>query len=129
MGKKKIILCDTDVLIEYFHGEKKTVEELDYLTFERLGISPVTVGEIYFGMRKRETAQTKDLLSKFNVFHFDKEISRCFIELMLGYKGLGLKVPDAIIAATALTCQIELFTYNRKDYDFIRGINLYNPKF
>lgn len=124
-----MILCDTDVLIEYFHGEKKTVEELDHLTFERVAISPVTIGEIYFGMHKRETTKTKDLLSKFNVFHFDKEISRRFIDLMLGYKELGLKIPDAVIAATALACQVDLYTYNRKDYSFIKGLKLYNPKF
>ncbi len=129
MGKKKIILCDTDVVINYFHGDERTVNEFDHLGFERLAISPVTAGEIYFGMRKRESEATKALLTKFGVFHFDTEISQKFLEMMLGYKEQGLSVPDAIIAATAVAYQVELFTFNKQDFKFIRGVNLYVPRF
>jgi predicted nucleic acid-binding protein len=54
MATKKIILCDTNIFIDYFHGDERTIQELDLLGFERLAISVVSVGEIYFGMRKRE---------------------------------------------------------------------------
>jgi len=129
MAKKKIILCDTDVLIEHFHGNQSIVKELDTLGFERLSISVVTVGEIYFGMRKRETAATRDLIRRFNLLHIDKTTSQTFIQLMLGYKSKGISVPDAFIAATALTQKVELFTLNRSDYNFIEGLTLYNPQF
>lgn len=36
MEKKKIILCDTNILIDYFHGDERITQELDYLTFDRL---------------------------------------------------------------------------------------------
>ncbi len=129
MAKKKIILCDTDVLIEHFHGNENIVKELDSLGFERLSISVISVGEIYFGMRKRETASTKDLIRRFNLLHIDKTTSQIFIQLMLGYKSKGISVPDALIAATALTQRVELFTLNRADYNFIEGLKLYNPQF
>ena len=129
MAKKKIILCDTDVLIEYFHDNENIVNELDALGFERLSISVISVGEIYFGMRKRETTATKDLIRRFNLLHIDKPASQIFIQLMLGYKEKGIAVPDALIAATALTQRVELFTLNRSDYNFIEGLKIYNPRF
>lgn len=129
MGKKKIILCDTDVFIDYFHEEERIIKEFDYLTFERLALTPIAIGEIYFGMRKRETDKTKAIIGKFGIFHIDKEASKMFLQLMLGYKEKGLKVPDGLIAAIAIVNNIELFTLNRKDYDFIEELKLYSPKY
>ena len=37
-----------------------------------------------------------------------------------------LSIPDALIAATALNYDIELYTYNIKDFRFIDGIKLYS---
>lgn len=37
---------------------------------------------------------------------------------MLGYKDLGMAIPDALIAATTVANSVELFTHNRKDFDF-----------
>ncbi len=129
MAAKKIVLCDTDVFIEYFHENERIVKELDYLGFERLAISVISVGEIYFGMRKRETAITRELIRRFNLFHFDKDISQLFIQYMLGYHARGLGVPDAIIAATAISNNVELFTLNRSDFEIIEGLRLYKPRY
>jgi hypothetical protein len=38
-----------------------------------------------------------------------------------------LTIPDALIAATALTHNISLYTLNLKDFRFIQGLNIYNP--
>ncbi len=129
MEKKKIILCDTNILIDLFHGDDCVTQELDYLTFDRLAVSVVSVAEIYFGMRKREAAVTKDLVRKFNHLHLDKEISKLFIQFVLGYKDMRIGIPDALIAATALVNNVELYTHNRKDFDFIDNLKLYNPRF
>lgn len=80
-------------------------------------------------MRKRETADTRTLIRKFNQIHIDKETSKLFLQLMLGYKDMGIAIPDALIAATALANNIELFTHNRKDFDFIDNVRLYNPRY
>lgn len=40
----------------------------------------------------------------------------------------GLVIPDAIIGATAVVHQIELFTYNLKDFRFMPDIQLYTPQ-
>lgn len=129
MAAKKIILCDTNIFIDFFHSDERIIQELDFLGFERLAISVVSVGEIYFGMRKREAVQTRDLVRKFNLMHIDKNISKLFIQFMLGYRDMGIAVPDALIAATTVYNNVELFTHNRKDFDFIEGLKLYNPRF
>ncbi len=128
MATKKIILCDTNIFINYFHDDECVNQELDFLGFNRLAISVVSVGEIYFGMRKRETERTRELVRKFNMLHIDKGVSQLFIQFMLGYKHLGMSIPDALIAASAVYNNIELYTLNRKDFDFIPNLKLHNPR-
>lgn len=36
-------------------------------------------------------------------------------------------IPDALIAAIAIANGLELFTYNKKDFDFIPELKLYRP--
>ena len=90
-GLEENNLCDTNIFIEYFNGDEKIIPELDYLGFERLSLSVVSVAEIYFGMRKKETQITRELLRKFNLIHLDKETSQLFVQFMLGFKKKGLK--------------------------------------
>jgi len=129
MATKKIILCDTNIFIDYFHEDDHVSKELDYLAFDRLAMSVISVAESYFGMRKRERTKTRELVRKFNLCHVDKEISRLFIQYMLGYHDHGISIPDALIAATAVSNKMELFTHNREDFDFIEGLTLYNPRY
>ncbi len=46
---------------------------------------------------------------------------------MLAYLDDRIAVPDGLIAAVALVHRVELFTFNRKDFDYIKGLKLYNP--
>lgn len=38
------------------------------------------------------------------------------------------KLPDCLIAATCLVFNLELYTLNLKDFDYIKGLKLYKPK-
>jgi hypothetical protein len=40
-----------------------------------------------------------------------------------------LTIPDAMIAATALTHNISLYTLNLKDFRFIQGLQIYQSPF
>ena len=40
-------------------------------------------------------------------------------------KSYGLHIPDALIASTAICKNIKLFTYNLKDFRFIKEKNFY----
>jgi predicted nucleic acid-binding protein len=47
---------------------------------------------------------------------------------MLAHIDKRIAISDTLIASVALTANIKLFTLNRKDFNYIEGKKLYNPK-
>ena len=123
-----MILCDTNIYLELFKGNGKVLEELKLIGFGNIGLSDLSIGEIYYGMRKGEERKTKELIRLFNRYHFSKEVSKHFIEIISNQHGRKITVPDAIIAAFAKSNQLMLFTLNVKDFKDIQGLRLYKPK-
>jgi predicted nucleic acid-binding protein len=58
------------------------------------------------------------------VYPLDEEVESKTISLR---KSCRLKLPDAIIAATAMTNGLKLLTRNTKDFDGIAGLDVVNP--
>jgi len=132
---KGIVLCDTDVLIDYLDNSQKrhqkTKEVLENEIFlSNIIISPITNMELLIGAKnKRELNQISKSLKRFGSLLLNNEISRVSVDLIKKYNlSHGLAIPDSIIAATALVVGIALFTFNKKDYQFIGGLKLYNPE-
>jgi predicted nucleic acid-binding protein len=64
--------------------------------------------------------------SPIGIIHFNEITSKLAIEFMEQFHlSHGLLIPDAVIAATAVTFNLKLFTYNLKDFRFIPGIKIY----
>jgi tRNA(fMet)-specific endonuclease VapC len=56
------------------------------------------------------------------------DISRIFLDLMEEYSlSHKLSLPDALIAATVLEHDLELYTLNVRDFGFISGLALFAP--
>lgn len=125
-----MILCDTNILISAFNGRTDTIEQLRAIGLENLLLSSITVMELLQGMgNKAELAQMKKKIRFYDVIHLDKDISEKAMSLIEQFSlSHRLQIPDAIIGASAIVYKIELFTYNRKDFAFLPGINLYEPK-
>lgn len=70
-----MILCDTSVFFQLFHENAAVEAELKEIGYTNLAICDITIGEIYFGMRKSEERETKELIRRFNRFSFT---NRCF---------------------------------------------------
>ncbi len=121
-----MILCDTNVIIEILKGNKRTINIIENIGLENIAISSVTVMELYFGaLNKKELNKIKKHLQALNIVHFDTDISESAIKLIERFsKSHGLQIPDAIIAATAMTSKIKLFTFNLKDFKYIDGLKL-----
>jgi len=121
-----MILCDTNIIIEILKGNKRTINIIESIGLENIAISSVTVMELYFGaLNKRELNKIKKHLQALNIVHFDTDISESAIKLIERFsKSHGLQIPDAIIAATAMTSKIKLFTFNLKDFKYIDGLKL-----
>ncbi len=125
---KKIVLLDTNIIIALLRDEKTEKQIVESLGYEQTAICTVSVLEVYYGMFKNEEKDTKIALKKYNKIHLDKEICQKAIEIMLGYSNNRPMLPDCLIAATCIVCNAELYTHNKKDFDYIKGVKLYKPK-
>ncbi len=124
-----MILCDTNILIELYKNNPQIITELHQIRVNNIAISVITQSELYFGaLNKTELNNIKKHLNLIHIFPLDLTISNQFMELMETYSlSHKLTIPDALIAATALVHEMELYTLNRKDFRFIKGLKLYEP--
>ncbi len=114
------VLVDSDILIEVSRGK-------DRLILDRWGAlaksdaalfcSPVTVAEIWHGARADEHAVLKSLFAAIQCVAIDLEIGTVAGSYMRDYwKSHHVELGDALIAATATTHKLDLWTRNRKHY-------------
>jgi predicted nucleic acid-binding protein len=122
-----MVLCDTNIFIHAFNGDAKTISALQSIGYDNILLSSITVMELYQGMgNKKELQEMKKKIKYYDVIEVDVEISKLATQLIDQFNlSHRLLIPDAIIAACAVVHQIELFTYNVKDFQFIPDIKLY----
>ncbi|MBE8715116.1 type II toxin-antitoxin system VapC family toxin [Sphingobacterium hungaricum] len=126
------IICDTDVIIELFDGNKKfhsqTEVKINQIGIENILISGVSKMELIKGTHNKEHFQKiQKKLKRLDTILLSPQITLRAIELLTTYHlSHGLTIPDAMIAATSLETNLKLFTYNLRDFKFIEGLNLYN---
>ena len=127
MAQKKPVICDTNILIEYFKNNPSVSAELKTIGEHNIYLCSVTVGELYFGaLNKTEREKIKKRISLTTVIPLNENISEIFESLIYDYSlSYRLSVPDALIAATALYYDFDLYTLNLKDFKFIAGLKLY----
>jgi predicted nucleic acid-binding protein len=123
-----LIICDTNIFISLFRNIQQTVEELEIIGSENVLIPSVSVMELYRGMQnKKEMAEMQKKINSYNILHFNEDVSKNAIDIINKFKlSHNIQIPDAIIAAMSIVYDLELFTYNKKDFKFIPGIKLYN---
>ena len=93
---------------------------------DRLCISIISYMESlgYPFKNKEEEIIVKSLCDACEVFNLTKQITDKTIEIRKQFK---IKLPDAIIAASALVNKAMLVTANVKDFNMIDGISIINP--
>jgi predicted nucleic acid-binding protein len=124
-----MVLCDTDVMIEFLKGNAATKNLLENnIRPENIALSSVSIMELYFGAKnKKELILIKKFLANFEILKINEGITNLAVSLVEIYsKSHGLKVPDALIGATSIYNKMPLFTYNKKDFSFINELNLYS---
>ncbi|MDZ7876194.1 MAG: type II toxin-antitoxin system VapC family toxin [Saprospiraceae bacterium] len=121
------IICDTNVFIKLFLGDSLVIAELSKIGNSRILMPSISVMELLVGMQNKiELQQMKKKIKHFNIIHLNEAASQKSIELIADYRlSHGLMIPDALIGAMALTYDLELFTYNVKDFRFMPNIKLY----
>ena len=123
-----MVLCDTNIIIEIFKGNLKTIELIDKIGLANISISSITAMELLYGaLNKRELNKIKKNINSLKIIDFNEDISERALLLIGSYaKSHNLQIPDAIIAATALFYETPLLTYNLKDFKYIKNIDIYS---
>jgi len=122
------VIFDNDVLVWYLRGFEKARRFIENVPHERRALSSLTFMELLQGCRNQQEArQVKAFISEniSLVIHPDEIISRRAIALLEHHAfSHGLRVVDAIIAASALETASSLATANVRHYRIITPLNL-----
>ena len=122
MGQKYLI--DTNVLIDAQMNRipRKGLNFLANIINENFLISFITLIE-YLGY-KNISKKSEEFILLAEVIEIDKLMIQTCIDLRKNY---AIKLPDAIIAATALTRNLTLVTNNERDFIPIQNLIVLNP--
>ena len=120
---KNIIIVDTDITIDFLRGQKKAITFFKSKS-ESIYFSAITVAEIYSGIRtKSEETEIERLFSIFPVIPTSLDIARLAGKMVKQYRlSHNVEIPDALIAATCLLSDADLFTLNIKHYPMFKGL-------
>lgn len=123
-----MIVLDTNILIEVFKGNEEIINAVIDAGPDNISLSSISAMELYYGaLNKLELQRIRKYLGSFRIIHISVDISETATTLITRYaKSHKLQIPDALIAATAIELQSELFTLNTKDFRFIHGLSLRN---
>lgn len=122
-------LWDTNMVIYYLQQQFSSTAEkfVDELLIEYApAFSVITEVELlcWKTSNEEDLIVLKEFISNAKVFELSHTIKLKTVDLR---KFTKIKLPDAIIAATALTHGLTLLTNNVRDFKNINGLSLLNP--
>ena len=114
----------TENRIEILKNNEETIELVQ--KFNTHYISVISAMELYYGaFNKTELNKLKKFVELFHIININEEISDLSKKLVFDYaKSHSLDIPDSLIAATAIINNINLLSYNKKDFKFINNLKL-----
>jgi predicted nucleic acid-binding protein len=122
------VVFDTDILVWYLRGEDRARRFIETVAYTDRAVSAVTVMELVQGCRSVAELKAVRLFVARNfssVIHPGESVSLRAISLLEVYATAhGLRVVDAIIAATALQSGFALATGNFRHYRAIAALHL-----
>lgn len=119
-------LFDTNILIYYFNGEMENLVEnkVSKLMGESFQISVISKMEFLgFPFNKQEKQQAINFIEYAEIKMLTNKIVQKVIEIRQEKR---IKLPDAIIAATAMEQSAVLVTRNTKDFNSL-SLEMINP--
>jgi predicted nucleic acid-binding protein len=108
------ILIDTDVLIDHLRGARQLAPGR-----HRLHYSVITRAELFAGNTASNLVST--LLAPFREIPVDRAVAERAGRIR---RESGIRLPDALIAATAIEHRLGLATRNRSDFEPVRSLRL-----
>ena len=110
-----MILCDTNILIEFYKANSSVIQTLQHMGSTNIAVSVITKAELFYGARdKQELVKIERHLSLRHCYGINDVISTLFIDLMSRYSlSHKASIPDMLIAATAISHELALYTQQR----------------
>jgi len=118
-------LADTNAIIDYLENKlpEKAIVFIDNLEMQLSVISRIEL-LAWTKISPQQFHQLNDFIASSKVFNISEEVIQHTIEIR---KSFNIKLPDAIIAATALAHNLVLITRNTEDFKRIENLELINP--
>ncbi len=115
-ARERDVLFDTDVFVDHLRGARRLPGFSGYY-------SVITRAELFAGDEDDEPA-VRALLA----LHTEIAVDAVIAERAGRLRRVSvIRMPDALVAATALERGLELVTRNRRDFDRIRGLRVRSP--
>jgi len=121
-----IVFIDTNIVIDYIKDRDNEELILFIDAFDTIYINEVVIMELYQGARdKRELNYIKKKIMKFEVLKMNQEIITLAREILEKYTlSHNTKIMDALIASTVIMYNIDLYTFNKKDFKYLKQVKL-----
>jgi predicted nucleic acid-binding protein len=120
-----VILLDTNTII-YLRNSQLDEKIVGVLRDSALNTCNIIVAEVlgYKAIDQEDAVFFRDFLVSMKNHSFDEEVTEKVIELR---KTTNIKLPNAIIAATALVNNLVHWTHNTTDFTDIPGLQTFDP--
>ena len=106
-----IAVFDTNIVIDYLNGEVQAKDTIEKYT--QIAISVITYIEVMAGVKEVYKREVEEFLNSFQVLSFNEKITSDIVKIK---NTLKIKLPDAIILATARKNKAVLVTRDFKDF-------------
>jgi predicted nucleic acid-binding protein len=124
MGKEYLI--DSNAIIDFCNGKLPDGGRNLLFSIEQPVISIITHIEVlgFSNIDETEEDKLRDFVSISRILSLNTQVALKAIEIK---RNIRIKLPDAVIAATALISGLKLITRNISDFKDIDGLELINP--
>ena len=123
---------DTDIVISYLNGRRAAVDLVDGLRSDGIALGEITYGEVLEGlMREASSSERRANFEQFvrgaPLVPVTADVMDVFAKLREELRRTGQLIPDMdlLIASTAIQSNLTLVTCNRRNFDRVPGLQLY----
>lgn len=121
------MLVDSNVIIDYVSNRipEKSAKQLDNYFNSNFSVSIISKIEVLgFNTLDYEMEQLESFIQLSSIVYIDEAVADKTIEIR---RMKRIKLPDAIIAATALVQNCILLSHNTTDFNKIEGLQVLDP--
>lgn len=121
------MLVDSNVIIDYVSNRipEKSAKQLDIYFNSNFSVSIISKIEVLgFNTQEFELEQLESFIQLSSIVYIDEAVAGKTIEIR---RLKRIKLPDAIIAATALVQNCILLSHNTTDFNKIEGLQVLDP--